>query len=349
MGMLFSWSVGSNGSGPDRFVLYVPFTVSLGCEISSIDREMEHNIEGYKIGLEKLTNFYAITVGEFNSIDEAHRFFPKLCSSFLWASLKLKAGISYPKLITEINLEDNPVQISKDSNFRMVTDLVGWNEVDGYYDADKAVMRPEGKKLIKIETGRPTVVIGVNAEDFVKFISEAISFESPENIVNDKKLKLAINLYSTSHYEVSDNAKFITIVNVLEALKKQEEISNVSKEVLKSAKSHIKEKRDLYDKHSEEWKELENLISQVGQLKRQSVKKSIKKFISETIGENPELGDQKTISKKVGDVYDIRSNLLHDGTADCEKIKKELHFLKEFIPKLLEYLYRKEASHNCLP
>lgn len=67
------------------------------------------------------------------------------------------------------------------------------------------------------------------------------------------------------------------------------------------------------------------------------------------IGENPDLGDQKTISKRVSDIYDIRSNLLHDGIADYEKIKKELHFLKEFIPNLLEYLYRKEASHNCLP
>ncbi len=348
MGMLFSWSVGSSGSGSDRFALYVPFTVSLGCEISLIDKGIEHNIHGYKVKLEKLTNFYAITVGEFDSIDKAHQFFPKLCSSFLWASLKIKAGISYPKLITEINIEDTPTKISKDSNFRMVIDSVGWNELDGHYDANKAVVIPDGKKLIKTEFGNPKVVIGFNAENFVKFISEAIYFESPENIVEDKKLQLAISLYSASHYEVSDNAKFITIVNVLEALKNEEEINDTPKQVLESAKLLIKEKRDSYRKDSEEWNEIENLISRVGQLKKKSIKRSIKEFISDTIIENPELGDKEEISKEISDIYDLRSALLHDGIADCQKIKNELHFLNGFIPKLLEYLCRRQAGYNRL-
>ncbi len=348
MGMLFSWSVGSSGSGSDRFALYVPFTVSLGCEISLIDKGIEHNIDGYKVKLEKLTNFYAITVGEFDSIYKAHQFFPKLCSSFLWASLKIKAGISYPKLITEINIEDTPTKISKDSNFRMVVDPVGWNELDGHYDANKAVVIPDGKKLIKTELGDPKVVIGFNAENFVKFISEAISFESPENIVEDEKLQLAISLYSASHYEVSDNAKFITIVNVLEALKNEEEINDTPKQVLESAKLLIKEKRDSYRKDSEEWNEVENLISRVGNLKKKSIKRSIKEFISDTIIENPELGDKEEISKEISDIYDLRSDLLHDGIADCQKIKNELHFLNGFIPKLLEYLYRRQAGYNRL-
>ena len=150
MGMVFSWSVGSSGSGSDRFALYVPFTVPLSCEISSIDREIKHNIDGYKVSIEKLTNFYAITVREFNSIDEAHRFFPKLCSSFLWVSLKLKTGISYPKLINKIDFADNSIQISENSNIRMIADRVGWNEVDGHYDADKAVVIPDGKKLLRL-------------------------------------------------------------------------------------------------------------------------------------------------------------------------------------------------------
>ena len=189
--MIYAFSVGSNGSGPDRFGLYVPFIMSPGREISSIDKEIKHDIKGYKVSLEKLTNFYAITVGDFNSIDEAHRFFPKLCSSLLWASLKFKAGISYPKVITEINLEDNPTPIHKDSNFRIVTDAVGWNELEGHYDADKAVVRPEAKKLVKLEMGRPTVIIAINTDNFFKAISEAISFKVPENVVNDEKLQLA--------------------------------------------------------------------------------------------------------------------------------------------------------------
>lgn len=262
MGMLFSWSIGSSGSGSDRFILYVPFTVSLGCEISSIDGEMEHNINGYKVRIEKLTNFYAITIGEFNSIDEAHQFFPKLCSSFLWASLKIKAGINYPNMITEIKLEENSTPIHKDSNIRMITDMVGWSEIEGHYDADKAVVRPEAKKLIRFEMGQPSVIIGVNAENFVKFISEAILFKSPESVINNKKLQLAISLYSAFHYEVSDNAKFISLVTVIEALKpKEEEVSDIAREALELAISTIEKLKAC--KEGSDLIELDNQVKRI--------------------------------------------------------------------------------------
>lgn len=346
MGMLFSWSIGSSGSGSDRFALYVPFTVSLGCEISSIDREIEHNINGYKVRIEKLINFYAIIVGEFNSIDEAHRFFPKLCSSFLWVSLKLKSGISYPKLITELNIEDAPTKISKDSNFRSVVDSVGWNELDGHYDANKAVVIPDGKKLIKTEFGNVMGVIGFNAENFVKFIAEAISFKSPENIVNDKKLQLAISLYSASHYEVSDNAKFITLVTVIEALKpEEEEVSDIAREALELAISTIEKLKAC--KKGDELIELENQVKRIRNLMKQGTRKAIRKYISKIIEENSGLGHKKEVSKKIEDIYRIRNALLHSGTADNKKIKEGLHFLVGFIPKLLEWLYQKEVGQQA--
>lgn len=348
MGMLLSWSIGSNGDGLDRFVLYVPFTVSLGCEISSIDREIEHNVDTYKIRLEKLINFYAITVGEFDSIDEAHQFFPKLCSSLLWVSLKIKAGISYPKSITKIDFTDNQIQIAENSNFRMTTDQVGWNELDGFYDANKAVVIPDKRKFIKIELGIPKVVVGVNAENFVKIVSEALSFEAAENVVNNEKLQLAINLYSASCYELSDNAKFITLVTVLEALKPEgEEIPNIAQEVLKLAKSVVKEKLNSYEKNSVERKELEHLSSRFGNLKKQSIGKTIRNYISKIIEEYPDLGNKKDIIDNVEDIYDNRSILLHYGKANDEKIKIQLHFLVNFVPKLLEYLYRKESGQQA--
>lgn len=336
--MLFAFSKGSNGNGSDRFVLYIPFTIPPGRKIDFPKKEIKKDIKGYSICLEKLTYIYSITIGPFNTIDEAYQFFPKLCSSLLWTSLKLEAGIIYPKLINEVHLENNLIPVHEDSH------IVGWSSIDGHYDAEKAVVRPDAKKLIRTEMGRPTIICGISASKFVEYISEAILFKSPENIIKDKKLQLAIALYASYHYELSDNAKFITLVTVLEALKPQEEISDIAKEALASAKSVIKEKQKSYKKDSKEWRELENLASRVGGLKKQSIGAQIRNYIYGVVQENQELGDPVCVINKIKGLYDLRSNLLHEGMADNEKIKEAHQFLVGFIPKILEWLYRKEAN-----
>jgi len=103
--MIFALSVGSDGKGPDRFVLYLPFSFAPGRTISSIDPSISHEVIGYELRLEKLVNFYALTVGSFEAESDAKDFFPKLHSSLLWASLKDTVGISFPKSLIDVKLQ----------------------------------------------------------------------------------------------------------------------------------------------------------------------------------------------------------------------------------------------------
>ena len=79
---------------------------------------------------------------------------------------------------------------------------------------------------------------------------------------------------------------------------------------------------------------------------KQGTRQAIRKYISEITEENSALGHQKEVSKKIENIYNIRNALLHSSTADNNKMKEGLHFLVDFIPKLLEWLYQKEAGQQ---
>jgi hypothetical protein len=227
---------------------------------------------------------------------------------------------------------------------KQLADTVGWDVIEGRYDADKAVVRPEAKKLVRWEMGRATVIAGIGADNFTQSIKEALLFSSPENVVKQEKLQLAIDLYSAFFFELSDNAQFITLVTVLEALTPEFDVPDVARKTLESAKALVKEARGGYSSNSNEWNDLEHLLGRVGKLKQQAIGTRIRKYISGVVQEYEELGDPQEVSNKLKDLYKNRSLLLHKGKADEHSIKDGLQFLRSFVPKLLERLYVAEAT-----
>jgi len=163
-------------------------------------------------------------------------------------------------------------------------------------------------------------------------------------VIADEKLKLAIELYSASFYEYSENTQFISLVNVLEAITTGNNISSHSQGILKQAMSVLKKNRDQNSISSGKWKELDHLLSRMGNLKRQSINKALGEFAVSVINDNPQIGEPENIREKLKTSYGLRSSILHDGTADKEEIKDSLSFLKDFVPKLLTILYRGKAS-----
>jgi hypothetical protein len=337
--VIFAISIGSEGSGLERFVLYVPFVVAPGRQISGIDTSGSYRVAGYDVCLEKLTNIYALTIGPFETEQEARQFFPKLRAALLWVSLKHNVGINYPRSVTDVTLIEGPTPVPDKGMVKQLVERVGWDVIEGFYDADKAVARPEAKKLIRWEMGRPSVIAGIGADNFAKCIKEALSFSAPDNVVKEERLQLAIDLYSAFFFELSDKAQFIALVTVLEALTPDSEVPDIARTTLESAKSVVKQKRNSFTRDAEEWKDLDHLLSRIGKLKQQAIGASIRHYFSGVVQDYSELGDPREVSNKLRDVYKNRSLLLHEGDVDEDSIKDGLRFLREFVPKVLEKLY----------
>jgi hypothetical protein len=136
------------------------------------------------------------------------------------------------------------------------------------------------------------------------------------------------------------------VVTVLEALVPEYLAEEPSKSLAQEIKKRIKEQRNEYPNESDEWKELDHLLSRAGQLKYQSIGRSLRTYVGNIIRENPSLGENEEVMSKLKDLYNLRSKLLHEGASDSEAFSKGLEFLNSFVPKLLETIYIKEATNE---
>jgi hypothetical protein len=80
------------------------------------------------------------------------------------------------------------------------------------------VIIPEHKKLIREMMGRPTLIIGIGFANLVEALEEGLRYEKPDNVLTNRKLRLALEVYASSFFESSESARFLTLMTVLEAL-----------------------------------------------------------------------------------------------------------------------------------
>ena len=340
--MLFAISRGSDGSGAERYVVYVPFTLAPGASLATLERPAVSSGLGYQLTLEKLQYLYALSLGPFASLEEANSYIGKARASLLWLSLKFNCGVSYPRALSNVRLPDQPIPRPATGTIAELASAWGWSATDGDYDADKAVIRPDHKRLMRWEMGHVSVTVGISIDNFLTSIHQALSFPSLEQVIEDAKLKLAIEIYAAHRFELSENAQLITLVTALEALLPDTDIPAHSRAALLRGKEAIVAARDAHSKDSSEWREVNHLLSRVGNLQREAIGTGLHKYASNVASRHPGLGNAHDNAERLRVAYSVRSTLLHEGQTN--DVSQSLGFLREFVPRLLETLYREVAG-----
>lgn len=344
--MIFSCSIGSSGANEESYSILFPLVLSPGKKLNLEKIVTTQMADGFSYSFEKHQNLYTLKVESFSTKDAAISYLTKLIASLRWVSLKNKLGIRFPSKVDEPKFSKEPITVSEKSNIYDIVKNNGWSVIDGNYDIDKLTIIPEHKNLMRWEYGQVTLTLGLNPERIFSDIDEGISFAGLQNIQSEKKLCLAIELYSAYQFEVSNTAKFIKLVTVLESLLPDLEIPDEVKPILEAAKSVLKEERRAKKSRGEDTTSLEHLMSRIGGLKRQSIGTSIVSFISDCMDEFSSLGEKDKILPKLKDLYNIRSSLLHDGEFEEESLIEGIELLSVFVPNLLELLYIKCANHT---
>jgi hypothetical protein len=342
--MIFSCSIGSEGVEEESFSINFPLILSPGkmLNIDSINSfEMS---DGLLYSLEKHHYLYSLKVERFSTVEDARIYTEKLLSSLRWASLKNKLGIRFPTEIHEPKMADTPINISEHSNIYKIVNNKGWTDIDGNYHVEKLTIIPEHKKLMRWESGHPSITLGLNPENFFNDINESISFQGLDNIHSEKKLCLAIELYSAYQFEVSSTAKFVKLVTVIESLLPDLEIPEEMIPILECAKKVLKDEREAAKSRRENTESIEHLLSRLGGLKQQSIGSTMELFISNCLDDFPELGDKDVMLPRVKDLYNTRSILLHDGEFEDSVLREGIEILGNFVPNLLTKLYIRFSS-----
>jgi hypothetical protein len=140
-----------------------------------------------------------------------------------------------------------------------------------------------------------SVEIGQSAGKFVEEFLKAYEL-SPEF---SSKQSLALELYSLSHFESSLRARFLTLISSVECLSSPEQKGE-------SVIAHLDNLIDM-TKQSLQCPETDSIISQLGDLKKESISSSCRKLIARYLGQDA--------AKLFNNCYDIRSKLVHKGDA----------------------------------
>lgn len=342
--MLLALSPGSNGTGNDRFTASIPFALSPGSALQ-LSGDPTCRIEGgEELKIEKLEQRYLASIGPYTSTLEAERGLQRLTAALLWSSLELNVGVRYPSARGLVNLYEIPIAIPTTEPMAYIGKVTGWHEIDGDYDADQSVIRPENKRLVRFEGGQVTLTAGIASNNFLNKLSEALRFSNPVAVVESSKLRLAIEICAGHGFEISPNAQFLVLVTALEALLPDTNIAPPAVQALNVAHSAVLEDRKKYPSNSQEWIEITHLLSRLGKLQHESIGASLRRYTSAIVQRHPDLGAPDITSIALRDAYSARSRLLHDGRVDPALLAQQLEFLKNFVPRLLRALFSETAN-----
>jgi hypothetical protein len=310
----------------ETYSLLVNFLIDFDYQFPQIDLLKEIKIGSFVASIEKLGGAsYRLKFGPFRSESDAENYYPKIQSYLSWISLNCEIGIKFPKKVHKHR-----------------SDILASSDSDEY-----AYVINDGACKTTIHGFSLTVVVTPSAQNIISSFEESMNFNYPEKIQENNKLSLALELYSNYFFEGSGYAKFITLVNILEALAPSlgdEKISTFSINKLNDLVIYAENQRDGYCNKSNEYSELDSLIKRIKGLENKATTTMLLNYIKRTVESNSDLGKPNEIKNAVDDAYHLRSRLLHGDKIDQLELGKHLGFLNSFVPKLLKTLYVQSAT-----
>lgn len=336
--MLFSISIGSRGEGTPSYTLRLPFILAPG-RILKLEEQNTFSLLGQASKIVQENKQYTLIVSGFASECSAKLFLTKACAGLIWYGLKNSVGIKYQVDINTINLFDEAAPIAEGAPFSEITNKKGWSQFDGDFDLDKTVIVPEHKRLLIFTAGNVSIRIDSPVSTVFNAIQEGMAERGSHSILEAPKLRLACEVYLSSHFENSAAATFLSRITTLEILiadtPASKPVQNTVEELIRAAETA---KNSAID--DETRKEYTSVLSRLKHLRNRSIKSGIRTLITKELSEAQEPRFVSEAAQDVARLYDLRSALVHTGEAQAEAIAAANARLGEIVPLVLKSLFR---------
>jgi hypothetical protein len=124
-----------------------------------------------------------------------------------------------------------------------------------------------------------------------------VQSSTARNAIGIDRVKLALELYVESYFEISDSAQFVGLVNVLEVLKDTDAMSDTAQVLVAEWRKEAGEKLSRT--------EADSIQGSLGHLMQISISRGIRSAVTRHLGE--------ARAKEVPRIYEARSTLVHAG------------------------------------
>ncbi len=320
------------------YTLRYPFSLPPGREISVT--EESKNVGGLNFSLKRQDQFYIIAISGFPSEEEGKRYINNVWAGLMW--LLLHRGISFNGEIEPQKVEyaENPYKYA--SNISKSFGLRIKGPVDGLIDGARPAVYSSEKSLKTRTFGQPTLVITTHANDVLKFLSEGVSFPRSAEVIEDPKLRVALELYGAYFTEFSPNARFLTLVMALEALAISTPRTPIVIRLLDKWKKDVEELIQTIDSDSDDAVSLEAVSRELIFRKEDSIRRQIRNIVLTTLADHGD-NDAEKAAKSAVKMYDLRSTLVHEGKLESQVLSSATSDAKTIVERVLRARFTQEA------
>jgi hypothetical protein len=185
--------------------------------------------------------------------------------------------------------------------------------VHGLVNGNLPAVIPVDKNINYLTAGDVTVRQSVPASRIAPHLERALTYRDAGRAFADERLRLALELWSDYHKELSLRAKFLTLVMSLEVLAPPAPKHAVAQAIVDGWDEELDAELDRYAEGSEEHEAIDSLRREVLFRRERSIRSRIRKHILEVVGAvSPE--DAQQTAKMAVRAYDLRGRLVHNGT-----------------------------------
>jgi hypothetical protein len=222
--------------------------------------------------------------------------------------------------------------------------------VDGCIDGRWPAAYGPGKSIV-VCTGQPvSLVVGFRGDQTLDKVCEALSFRHPENVIDDNKLRVALDLYVSFVPENSPKARFLTLALSLEALLPKEAKPAYAVEMIDRWLAEVKKKRDNVAEKmqaaveaneqgavhaaAEEAKVYDSLKGGLEFQRSASISSMVRKLVCDTLARRGRK-DAAEMAARAVKLYSDRSTLVRTGYLPPEQLSASTAELQSILQQVL--------------
>jgi hypothetical protein len=277
------------------YTLRFPFSLPPGREIGVTEKSGE--LDGLTFSLKKQDRFYVFTIDGFPTEEAAKRYINKVWAGLMW--VLLHRGLA-PDAVFEpgkVVYSEDPYQAARNLGFK--------DPVDGFIDGAWPAVYPTEKRIHTETAGQISPLQTYSAGDVLDYFREGAAFPASADVINDAKLRVALELWGAHFTELSANARFLTLVMALEAVATGTPRTQLVLSLLDKWKMEIEELQKTVGPDSEDAVSLEALGRELLFRKEDSIRRQIRTVVLTTLQANGD-EDAAETAKEAVRLYDIR-------------------------------------------
>lgn len=328
----------NNELTPD-FTLRFPFQLGKGIDFPNITKTSK-NIGRLSFSLFHQSYFYVMEIKGFESEQAAKEYFNRIWAGMVWFSLNTCIPFSAETIFGDITYARDPEKAAKN-----LSDSFGIIDggVDGLASGDQCpLVFPSNKHIPTISVnGSISSSSHLSFNEIFTHLIQVINAPKSSEIILDSKLKTAIELYLAHYYELTQSAKFLTLIMALEVLFNEKPKANVALNLLNQWESELKKNKDQLNKDTDDYKSLDDLKRELCHRKKNSKRSQLRCLIYETFSSEDNV---KEIEKKAVSLYDKRSVLVHKGTLPQDILNSAVNDTKNLVEMIIKVKFRRTAN-----